>query len=85
MQLDPDDEGPPYTGSFVVLRGDGLGWSVLIEPRLPTGDGEPRTFACKHTAWGEARELWERHRLPFQDKTDGHTGHTNNKPTNCAE
>jgi len=64
-----EEEVPPYTGPFVTLRPVGLTYSVAIEPRLPTGDGEPRSFDCKHTAWGAARDLWQRHRLPFRDLT----------------
>ena len=60
--------------SFVTLRPDGLRYAVAIEPRLPTGEGEPRSFVCKSEAWAEARSLWSDHRLGFRDFTDGCTG-----------
>lgn len=74
----PDSEEPQtYSGPFVTLRADGPAFSVSIEPRLPTGEGQPRTFGSKHEAWGAARDLWTANRLPFADETEGHFGHRN--------
>jgi len=72
MPLDQQEPLPRYTGPFVCIRpADDLAWSVSIEPILPTGEGEPRTFGSKHEAFGAARELWQAHRLPVRDFTDG--------------
>jgi hypothetical protein len=63
-----DDE--PYHGSFVTLRPHGIGFAVAIEPALVDELDSSRTFACKSQAWGHARDLWCKHRLPFRDFSD---------------
>jgi hypothetical protein len=69
--MPPDEEEPRsrYDGPFVVIRPEGLDYIVAVEPVLPTGEGEPRTFATKHDAFGAARVLWTEHRLPVRDCT----------------
>ncbi len=69
MPHDPHDYGPEHSGSFVVLRPVGDCYRVAVEPPMPTGDAEPRSFASKHDAWGEARWLWQSLKLPFRDLT----------------
>lgn len=65
-----EDEASRYAGPFVCIRPAGdLAWSVSIEPIMPDGTGQPRTFGSKHEAFGAARELWEAHRLPCRDMT----------------
>ena len=76
--MPPEREEPePYNGRFVILRSEGYSFTVAIEPPLPTGEGQPRTFGSKHEAWGAARDLWSLNRLPFCDETEGHFGHRN--------
>ena len=74
MPADEEEPRPRYTGPFVCVRpaGDFL-WSVGIEPILPTGEGEPRTYGSKSEAFGAARALWSDHRLPLLDLTVGGT------------
>lgn len=70
MRTDPHDYGLLHSGSFVVLRPvDGEAYQVAIEPPLPTGEGEARSYSSKHEAWGEARWLWQSLKLPFRDMT----------------
>jgi len=73
--MPPDGEEPRrrYAGPFVVIRAEaeGFAYQVSVEPILPTGEGEPRTFASKHEAFGAARDLWTQHRLPCRDMTIG--------------
>ncbi len=72
----PDEEEPRlrYSAPFVCIRPAGdLAWSVSIEPILPNGIGEPRTYGSKHEAFGAARDLWTEHKLPCRDFTIGET------------
>lgn len=74
--MPPDEEEEPrprYTGPFVVIRPDGLDYVVAVEPVLPNGEGQPRTFASKHDAFGAARVLWTEHKLPCRDMTISET------------
>lgn len=73
----PHDEEEPrsrYSGPFVCIRPvDGFSWSVGIEPILPTGEGEPRTYGSKHEAWGQMLSHARAHRLPVRDFTVSET------------
>jgi hypothetical protein len=69
-----DEDVEDYRGPFVTLCADGLGYRVTIDPPLPDRLDRSRNYACKSQAWGYARELWCRHRLPFRDFSDGNTG-----------
>lgn len=73
MLPEPEDEGPPYTGSFVVLRPIGLEYVVTVEPPLAGRPTPPRTYADKHSAWGAARDLWTGLKLPLRDFTVAQT------------
>lgn len=73
MPLEEPEPLPPYTGPYVVIRLEGLSYTVGIEPMLPTGGGEPRTYSSKHEAFGAARELWIANKLPCLDLTVGGT------------
>ena len=74
MPPDEEEPRPRYSGPFVCIRRvDGFAWSVGIEPILPTGEGEPRTFGSKHEAWGQMLCLVSRHRLPLHDFTVSET------------
>jgi len=69
------ETAPPYTGPLVIIRpAQPSGYQVMIEPRLPTGEGQPRHFQCKLGAWAAAQGLWTRHRLGCRDEADGHVG-----------
>lgn len=69
------EDDAPYNGPLVVIRpAPPRGYHVMIEPRLPTGEGEPRYFTCKSEAWSAAQGFWTRHRLGCRDETDGHVG-----------
>lgn len=72
-----EQEPEPYNGPFVVLRAAEPRYVVLVEPPRSDGAGAPRSYACKHSAWGAARTLWCDLRLPFRDETEGHFGNTN--------
>ena len=74
MRHDDTAPEPPYAGSYVTIRPDGLHYIVSIEPLLATGEGAPRSFDNKHEAFGVARDLWCDHRLPLLDLTDGYVG-----------
>lgn len=78
--MQPDEEEPRsrYSGPFVCIRlaGD-LAWSVSIEPILANGEGQPRTFASKHEAFGQARSWWTEHKLPCRDMTVSETARAN--------
>lgn len=68
-EVEDDEEGdsglPP---SVVVLRCEGDGYSVSIEPPLPCGDHQ--SFAeTKADAWNKAQALWSKHRLGLADRT----------------
>ena len=69
----PLDDEALYNGPYVTVRPIGTTYAVAIEPPLPTGDGEPRTFGSKHEAFGAARELWTANRLPLRDFTVSET------------
>lgn len=60
------DEGP---GHFVTIRPDGLTYIVGIEPVMPCGAGQPRTYGSQHEAFSAVRALWTDHRLPCRDMT----------------
>ena len=78
MRPDEEEPHPRYSGPFVCIRPAGdLEWTVSIEPILPTGEGEPRTYASKHEAFGAARELWSEHKLPCRDMTVSETARAN--------
>lgn len=76
MQHEPEEEAPPYIGSFVVLRPDGLDYVVTLEPPLPDLSVPPASFPCKSQAWGHARQLWSANRLPFRNYCDAGVGLT---------
>ncbi len=61
-----------YHGPFVILRPDGMGFTVTVEPPLGAHD-RSRTYADKNSAWGYARDLWGSLHLPFRDECDGNT------------
>lgn len=68
----PEEEArPSYPGPFVTIRPDGVSYAVAIEPPPATGDGDPRTYGSKHEAFGAARDLWTRLKLPCLDLTEG--------------
>lgn len=68
--MPPESGGPlpRYRGPWVKFDGDGITYSVWIDP--PPPGAEPRQFGSKHEAWGHA--LWEaRERtLPLRDLTE---------------
>lgn len=74
MRHDHTAPEPQYNGPYVVITPVGLAYTVSIEPVLAAGEGAPRTFNSKHEAFGAARDLWCRHRLPLRDLTDGYVG-----------
>ncbi|MFN3675605.1 MAG: hypothetical protein ACK4TC_06460 [Sphingomonas pseudosanguinis] len=63
-----DDAEPLPPGPIVVMRVEGDGYAVLIDPALPTGDHR-REFSAKNCAWSYARELWSAERIGFMDAT----------------
>ena len=68
MPLERDDEPEPqYEGPYCVIRPDGFTYTVAIEPVLATGEGSPRSYGSKHEAFGAARDLWTRNKLPVLD------------------
>lgn len=64
------DEGPCYRGGWVKFDGDGITYTVWIDPALPTGEGSPRHFGSKHEAWGRALALARDLGFPLRDLTD---------------
>lgn len=73
MRHDEPEPLPPWTGPYVVIRPEGLTWTVSIEPIPETGVGAPRTYSCKNQAFAAAQELWTAGRLPCRDLTVGGT------------
>lgn len=65
MALEDADEN--YSGPFVVLAPDPLGYRVTIEP---PGDEHTRTFREKNDAWRYAQDLWTAMRCPLRDESD---------------
>lgn len=65
----------PYTGPTVVVRQlEPNLYQVSIEPRLPSGEGEPRQYRSKCEAYSAAQVLWVRHRLGCRDEVEGQIG-----------
>jgi len=71
MQPDEEEPRPRYSGPFVCILPIGPDYEVSIQPVLPTGEGEPRTYGSKIEAFHAARDLWTAHRLPCRDLTIG--------------
>lgn len=65
------EEPQPYSGPFVVLEPDPIGYRVSIDK--PLGLDLSRTFRTKDEGWHYARDLWSIFKLPLRDLTDHNT------------
>lgn len=54
---------------LVILQADPLGYAVVVQPALPSGDDCRQTFVMKNDAWGYARAIASSNRLGFRDET----------------
>lgn len=75
--MPPERDGETYCGPFVIVRPDPPGYTILIEPRLPTGEGAPRHFRCKLDAFAAAAAWWTKWRLPCRDETERNVNRSN--------
>lgn len=65
-----ESNGPPprYGGAWVKFDGDGITYSVWIDPAPP--GAKPRLFGSKHEAWGHALQTARERALPLRDLTE---------------
>lgn len=66
----PPDDAPRWRGPWVKFDGDGLTYTVWVDPPRPDGRGSLRHFGSKHEAWGHARATAVGLGLPLRDLTD---------------
>lgn len=74
-----DLEGVEPTGPMTLMFASGIGFVVIVEPTLPTGNHR-REFYSKIDAMSYARELWCSLRTGFADHSTGNEKRTATGP-----
>ena len=57
-------------GPLVLMLASGLGYVVIVDPCLPSGNHR-REFYAKSDGWRYAQELWSKFKLGFADHSTG--------------